>query len=233
MTNKASSPATSALTARITGVEGPVVEQSSLAINLGEAIEPLCMGGVTFYGESARVIRDAQAVLQAAGSGQLEVVKRANEPGEPFVVIDGQVFINDAVVSKAKAAPLAQELLDEIQSQISSSKLGADLESRIAEIELSRVAERGQKDASEILLEQRLAKIEAAAQRQTSDLMRELAESILRELDRNQCDPALNFAKQSVNRASGPRFGVWPGSGLYAGAAEAQLTSATHQPKPE
>ncbi|WP_438279693.1 hypothetical protein [Pseudomonas alabamensis] len=98
MTNKASSSAIHTLTSRITDAEDAVLKQTSLAINLGEAIEPLRMGGVTFYGESARVIRDAQAVLQAVGAGQLKVVKRESREGTPLFVIDGQVFINEAEI---------------------------------------------------------------------------------------------------------------------------------------
>ena len=86
----AAASATSFLTARVTSAE-----ESTLAVDPGQAVEPLRLGKVTFYGESARVIRAAQAVLQAAGAGQLEVVKRANELGEPFMVIEGQVFINE------------------------------------------------------------------------------------------------------------------------------------------
>lgn len=89
----AAASATSFLTTRVTSAE-----ESTLAVDPGQAVEPLRLGKVTFYCESARVIRDAQAVLQAAGAGQLEMVKRANEPGEPFVLIDGQVFINEAEI---------------------------------------------------------------------------------------------------------------------------------------
>ncbi|HCV40194.1 MAG TPA: hypothetical protein DGQ94_16065 [Pseudomonas sp.] len=71
-------------------------EQSTICIDPGQEVEPLRMGKVTFYGESARQIRAANAVLHSAGAGQLEVVKRANEPGEPYLVVDGQTFINGA-----------------------------------------------------------------------------------------------------------------------------------------
>ncbi len=60
-----------------------------MEVDPGKAIEPLQMGKVTFYGESARAIRDAQEVLRAAGAGQLEVVKRAGQGDRPFAVIDG------------------------------------------------------------------------------------------------------------------------------------------------
>ncbi len=115
----AAASATSFLTARVTSAE-----ESTLAVDPGQAVEPLRLGKVTFYGESARVIRDAQAVLQAAGAGQLEVVKRANESGEPFVVIEGQVFISEAVVGKAKVSAFAGDY-----SQ-SSVKLALDGEGR-------------------------------------------------------------------------------------------------------
>lgn len=73
-------------------------DHASLCIDPGQEVKPLRMGKVTFYGESARQIRAANAVLQSAGAGQLEVVKRANEPGEPFVMIDGQMFISQAAI---------------------------------------------------------------------------------------------------------------------------------------
>ncbi|MFR0673150.1 hypothetical protein ACLUUI_05825 [Enterobacterales bacterium AW_CKDN230030176-1A_HGKHYDSX7] len=98
MTNEAAAAATHALTTRVAATEETV-----LAVNLDEAIEPLRLGGVTFYGESARVIRDAQAVLQSAGVGQLEVVKR-----QPFqITADGHVYISEAVVGKAKVNAFA------------------------------------------------------------------------------------------------------------------------------
>lgn len=87
MTNRATAPATCFLSARVSDAD-----EATLAVNLGEAIEPLRMGGVTFYGESARVIRDAQAVLQAAGAGQLEVVERVRLGEHMFPLVGGQVF---------------------------------------------------------------------------------------------------------------------------------------------
>lgn len=88
----AAAVATSALTSRVTAAEEPILQ-----VDPGKAIEPLRLGKVTFYGESARVIRAAQAVLESAGAGQLEVVKR-----EPFkITADGQVFISEALVGKA------------------------------------------------------------------------------------------------------------------------------------
>lgn len=69
-----------------------------------EAVEPLRMGKFVFHGETARQIRAAQTVLRQAGAGQLEVVKRANEKGEPWVVIDGQVFIREAKIKSCKFA---------------------------------------------------------------------------------------------------------------------------------
>lgn len=99
-TNVAEAVAITRLTSRVTKCEA-----AELAIDTGQAVKPLRMGKVTFYGESARVIRDAQEVLRAAGAGQLEVVKRANEPGEPFVLIDGQVFIAKSTVDTAVIEP--------------------------------------------------------------------------------------------------------------------------------
>nr|WP_236165715.1 hypothetical protein [Pseudomonas fulva] len=66
-----------------------------------EAVEPLRMGKFVFHGETARQIRAAQTVLHQAGAGQLEVVKRVEDRGSPFVVIDGQVFITDATIKSA------------------------------------------------------------------------------------------------------------------------------------
>ncbi len=75
-----------------------------------EAIEPLRMGRVLFEGEPARQIRAAQELLRKAGMGQLEVVQRASELGSPFVVIDGQVFIPDAMVKSAAIDPCTYSL---------------------------------------------------------------------------------------------------------------------------
>ena len=94
LTNRgADARATTTLTSRVTSYE-----TADLLIDAGQAVEPLRMGKVVFHGETARQIRAAQTVLREAGAGQLEVVKRANEPGEPFVVIDGQAFITKAAV---------------------------------------------------------------------------------------------------------------------------------------
>jgi len=73
-------------------------------IKSGEAVELLRMGKVVFHDEMARPIRGAQTVLRQAGAGQLEVVKRANENGEPFVVIDGQVFLSQAAIDEGRFA---------------------------------------------------------------------------------------------------------------------------------
>lgn len=97
--------ATTSLTSRVTICEPP-----DLVIDVGQAVQPLRMGKVVFHGETARQIRAAQAVLREAGAGQLEVVKRANEPGEPFVVIDGQVFITKAAVESADINPCPYSL---------------------------------------------------------------------------------------------------------------------------
>ncbi|WP_432777827.1 hypothetical protein O4O02_09005 [Pseudomonas fortuita] len=98
--NRADARATSFLTTRIASAE-----ESTLEIDPGQTVEPLRIGTVVFRGEAARQIRAAQAVLRAAGAGQLEVVKRANEPGEPFFVIDGQVFVAKATVKSAAVEP--------------------------------------------------------------------------------------------------------------------------------
>lgn len=66
-----------------------------------EAVEPLRKGRILFEGEPARQIRAAQELLRKAGMDQLEVVQRASELGEPFVVIDGQVFIDEASITPA------------------------------------------------------------------------------------------------------------------------------------
>lgn len=76
-----------------------------MEVDPGKAIEPLQMGKVTFYGESARAIRDAQEVLRAAGAGQLEVVKRAGQGDRPFAVIDGQVFMPQTTIKDAAIDP--------------------------------------------------------------------------------------------------------------------------------
>lgn len=73
-------------------------------IKSGEAVELLRIGKFVFHGETARQIRAAQTVLRQAGAGQLEVVKRANENGAPFVVIDGQVFLSQAAIDEGRFA---------------------------------------------------------------------------------------------------------------------------------
>ena len=83
---------------------------AELHVKPEEAVEPLRMGKVVFHGETARQIRAAQAVLREAGAGQLEVVKRANEPGEPFVVIDAQVFITKAALESSVTDPCPYSL---------------------------------------------------------------------------------------------------------------------------
>lgn len=140
-------------------------------IKSGEAVELLRIGKFVFHGETARQIRAAQAVLRQAGAGQLEVVKRVDDPGSPFVVIDDQVFITEATIKSVTLNPVEFKvrlevdekgqyyaagigvgveqaagsaagaavdpglLLSEIAKQIIESEIGADLRSRIAEIE--------------------------------------------------------------------------------------------------
>jgi fructose-specific component phosphotransferase system IIB-like protein len=99
-TKVAEAAAATSLTSRVT-----CCEPADLLIDAGQAVEPLRMGKVVFHGETARQIRAAQTVLREAGAGQLEVVKRANEPGGPFVVIDGQVFIAKSAERSAVVNP--------------------------------------------------------------------------------------------------------------------------------
>ncbi len=93
-----------ALASRIDSVQR-FTNPAELHVKPEEAVEPLRMGKVVFHGETARAIRAAQEVLRTAGAGQLEVVKRANEFGEPFVVIDGQTFIDKATVKDSVIDP--------------------------------------------------------------------------------------------------------------------------------
>lgn len=95
---------------KLAGVGSGEQEQPQLCIDPGQSVTPLRMGNVTFYGETARQIREAQEVLRSAGAGQLEVVKRANERDELFVVIDGQVFINKAAVDQGLVDPVRIEI---------------------------------------------------------------------------------------------------------------------------
>jgi hypothetical protein len=207
--------AVTALTSRINTGNAPVVERSSLAINLGEAIEPLRMGGVTFYGESARVIRDAQGVLQAAGAGQLEVVKRESREGSPFFVVDGQVFISEAEI---KAPIDAGQLLGELTKQIAESKLGASLESRIAEIEKGR----SKQGAENRALHDRLTALELdlVASKGRADAEHVRAEQRLDALERR-------LAQQ------GPFFSASPRTVLLGSASDNSRATAYSQSKPE
>ena len=105
---------------KLAGVGSGEQEQPQLCIDPGQSVTPLRMGSVTFYGESARQIRAAQEVLRSAGVGQLEVVKRANEPGQPFVVIDDQVFLNQ---------DSANQLIDPLRLEINTTFKTAATES--------------------------------------------------------------------------------------------------------
>ncbi|TCT95650.1 hypothetical protein [Pseudomonas sp. LP_4_YM] len=83
----------------------------------GEAVELLRMGKFVFHGETARQIRAAQTVLRQAEAGQLEVVKRVEDPGSPFVVIDGQVFIPDATIKSATLNPVELKVRIEVDEK--------------------------------------------------------------------------------------------------------------------
>ena len=110
-----------------------------------QEVQPLRMGKVTFYGEAARHIRDAQEILQNARARQLEVVKRANEAGEPCVVVDGQVFINagafelgkvDAAISVRTAT--LENGLNVMAGLLSESSLSEQLAKEITAISAGR-----------------------------------------------------------------------------------------------
>ena len=97
--HRADTSAPSFLPPRVVSAEDPKLEASS-----SKPVESLILGGVTFYGESARAIRDVQEVLRAAGAGQLEVVKRDSQGEKPFVV-DARAFITKATVESAAVGP--------------------------------------------------------------------------------------------------------------------------------
>ncbi len=102
----ADASATSFMTTRLTMTSGKSSEGSAeVHIKPEEAVEPLRMGRFVFHGETARQIRAAQTVLRQAGAGQLEVVKRVEDPRSPFVVVGDQVFIPDATVKSAVVDP--------------------------------------------------------------------------------------------------------------------------------
>lgn len=63
-----------------------------------EEIEPLKLGGVTLYGDLAVKVREVQAILAAHGAGELKLVKAKAEGSKDYIVVDGQVFINQAAV---------------------------------------------------------------------------------------------------------------------------------------
>ncbi|WP_059395527.1 hypothetical protein [Pseudomonas putida] len=98
-----------ALASRIDSVQS-FTNPAELHVKPEEAVEPLRMGKVVFHGETARQIRAAQTALREAGVGQLEVVTRASEPGDPFFVIDGQPFDNKATVESAAIDPCTYSL---------------------------------------------------------------------------------------------------------------------------
>lgn len=98
-----------ALASRIDSVQS-FTNAAELHVKPEEAVEPLRMGKVVFHGETARQIRAAQTALREAGAGQLEVVKRASEPGDPFFVVDDQAFITKATVESAAIDPCTYSL---------------------------------------------------------------------------------------------------------------------------
>ncbi|RRW54827.1 hypothetical protein EGJ51_22735 [Pseudomonas fulva] len=99
-----------ALASRIGSIQCSLNTSADLHVKPEEATEPLRMGKVVFHGETARQIRAAQTVLKSAGAGQLEVVKRVEDPSSPFVIIDDQVFITDAMVKSATIDPCTYSL---------------------------------------------------------------------------------------------------------------------------
>ncbi|MEW9840515.1 hypothetical protein [Pseudomonas juntendi] len=105
-------------------------DQAAVDVDLGKAIEPLHMGKVTFYGESARAIRDAQEVLRAAGAGQLEVVKREDQGDSPFAVIDGRVFMPQATIKDAAIDParISVKVAMNEQGQYVAAGFGVDVQ---------------------------------------------------------------------------------------------------------
>lgn len=102
--HRADTSATCFLTTRVVSAEDSKLETSS-----SKPVESLILGGVTFYRESARAIRDVQEVLRAAGAGQLEVVKRDSQGEKPFVV-DARAVITKATVESAAIDPSSYSL---------------------------------------------------------------------------------------------------------------------------
>ncbi|MDV9031357.1 hypothetical protein Q7C30_004450 [Pseudomonas sp. RAC1] len=120
---------------KLASVEASAPEAGELCIDPGQSVPPLRMGKVTFYGETARQIREAQEVLRVAGAGQLEVVKRANERDEPFVVVDDQVFLGQASIKtatiesgkKVMAGLIGEsDLVDQLLKEIEAISAGRD-----------------------------------------------------------------------------------------------------------
>lgn len=110
-------------------------------IDAEPAVEPLRLGGVTLYGDLAVKVREVQGILAAHGAGELKVVKPGGEPGKPFFIIDGRMFINQAEVDAGKLIAgytIKTETLDNslevMAGLISESRLGEELLNEIANI---------------------------------------------------------------------------------------------------
>ncbi|WP_146109511.1 hypothetical protein [Pseudomonas fulva] len=115
---------------------------AELHIKPGEAVELLRMGKFVFHGETARQIRAAQTVLRQAGAGQLEVVKRVEDPGSPFVVIDDQVFITGAMIKSATLNPVEFKVRLEVDDK--GQYYAAGLGVGVAESDYGKALEAGQ-----------------------------------------------------------------------------------------
>ncbi|MFJ9993399.1 hypothetical protein ACIQSO_22015 [Pseudomonas putida] len=63
-----------------------------------DELESLKLSGVTLYGDLAVKVREVQAILAAHGAGELKLVKAKSEGSKDYIVVDGQVFINQAAV---------------------------------------------------------------------------------------------------------------------------------------
>lgn len=66
-----------------------------------QEVEPLKLVGITLYGDLASKVREVQEILSAHDVGELKVVKPSAEEGKDYIVVDGQMYINEAALRSA------------------------------------------------------------------------------------------------------------------------------------
>lgn len=73
----------------------------SCRIEASPGVEPLKLGAFTLYGAQAAQVREFQEILAAHDASELKVVKPSTEEGKDFLVVDGQMHINEDALKSA------------------------------------------------------------------------------------------------------------------------------------